>query len=157
MKPKYTGLKYLLCIIPITFFQVACHKPMSNSDLKSVMQTYDRLILKTDADSIALLYTVDGDLGNAVHGRDSIRNFLNRFKEYKVLEQVSKIDSINITGDTGRISGTFHQRTIIPIHDTLNPGRIQDTISVNGTFHSVWINISEYGWEIRKFETNTGK
>ena len=157
MKPMRTGIIYLLCTIPITFLLLACHKPMSNSDLKSAMQTYDRLILKTDADSIALLYTIDGDLGNAVHGRDSIRNFLNRFKEYKVLEQVSKIDSISIAGDTGRISGTFHQRTIIPIYDSLNTRHVQDTISVNGTFHSVWINIPEYGWEIRKFETNTGK
>ena len=135
----------------------SCHRPKGNTDLKSAMQNYDRLILKTDADSIAMLYTADGDLGNAVHGRDSIRNFLNRFKDYKVIEQTSVIDSIHITGDTGRISGTFHQRTIIPLHDTQNTAHIQDTITVNGTFHSVWINIPEYGWEIRKFETNTGK
>ena len=131
MKPRRTGSIFLLCVILVTFLLVlACHKPMANTELKSAMQTYDRLILKTDADSIAMLYTADGDLGNAVHGRDSIRNFLNRFKDYKVIEQTSVIDSIHITGDTGRISGTFH---------------------------SVWINIPDYGWEIRKFETNTGK
>ena len=130
---------------------------MANADLKSAMRTYDRLILKTDADSIALLYTADGDLGNAAHGRDSIRNFLNRFKEYKVLEQVSTVDSIKIQGDTGFLSGTFHQKTIIPIHDTLAMNRNHDTISINGTFHSEWINIPEYGWEIKKFETAAGK
>ena len=157
MNYSYSFIVRLFTAILIVVITASCHRPKGNSDLKSAMQTYDRLILETDADSIALLYTVDGDLGNTVHGRDSIRNFLNRFKEYKVLEQVSKIDSLIITGDTGRISGTFHQRTIIPIHDTLNTGLVQDTVSVSGTFHSVWINIPEYGWEIRKFETITGK
>jgi hypothetical protein len=157
MKYKHPSAAVIFPVILCTVFIVSCHRPRGNSDLRSAMQTYDRLILKTDADSIALLYTVDGDLGNAVHGRDSIRNFLNRFKEYRVLEQVSEIDSVTITGDTGMISGTFHQRTIIPVQDTLNIGHRQDTISVSGTFHSVWINNPEYGWEIRKFETNTGK
>jgi len=157
MKYKRPSAAVLLPAILFAMIITSCHRPKGNTDLKSAMQNYDRLILKTDADSIAMLYTADGDLGNAVHGRDSIRNFLNRFKDYKVIEQTSVIDSIHITGDTGRISGTFHQRTIIPIHDTLNTAHIQDTITVNGTFHSVWINIPEYGWEIRKFETNTGK
>ncbi len=157
MQYKHPSAAIVFAATLLVMILVSCHRPKGNSDLRAAMQTYDRLILETDADSIALLYTVDGDLGNTVHGRDSIRNFLNRFKEYKVLEQVSKIDSLIITGDTGRISGTFHQRTIIPIHDTLNTGLVQDTVSVSGTFHSVWINIPEYGWEIRKFETITGK
>jgi hypothetical protein len=131
----------------------SCHKPSATPNLRTAMGTYDRLIRKTNADSIAMLYTVDGDLGVAAHGRDSIRNFLKKFRDYKVLEQLSTIDSMSIKEDTGFVHGTFHQTTIIPVHDSLNMGHIRDTITVRGVFHSEWLNIPEYGWQIRRMET----
>jgi len=36
---------------------------------------------KTDADSIAYMFTPDGELGNVAKGRDSIRHFLSSFKK----------------------------------------------------------------------------
>jgi hypothetical protein len=44
--------------------------------MEQAMQKYDRYILKMDVDSIALLYTPDGELGKMARGRDSIRRFL---------------------------------------------------------------------------------
>jgi hypothetical protein len=132
---------------------LSCHGISPTPDLTSALATYDRLILKTDADSIALLYTVDGDLGTKAHGRDSIRTFLLQFKDFKVLEQQSTIDSISAGQDTGFIAGHYHQKVIIPVKDSLNPSHSHDTVSLKGSFRSTWIQVPEYGWQIRKMET----
>lgn len=49
------------------------------------MKHYDDLIMNVHADSIAMLYTEDGDPGGIAHDRDSIRNFLPGFKNTQVL------------------------------------------------------------------------
>ena len=59
----------------------------------------------TDADSISLLYTQDGNLGDIAIGRDSIRKFLSSFKNIRVLSQVSTTKSISITHDTAYRKG----------------------------------------------------
>jgi SnoaL-like domain len=131
-----------------------CHRKLpSPPDIHDAMATYDRLILKTDADSIALLYMAEGDLGNKVHGRDSIRKFLQQFKNFKVLQQHSTIDSLSLDQDTGYMSGRYHQEVIVPVQDSLNPKHRHDTVNVNGKFASVWIRLPEYGWRIQKMET----
>lgn len=132
---------------------ISCHGVSPTPDLTTALATYDRLILKTDADSIALLYTIDGDLGNKAHGRDSIRTFLLQFKDFKVLEQHSTIDSISAGQDTGFIAGHYQQRVIVPVKDSLNPAHIHDTVTAKGSFRSTWIQVPEYGWQIRKMET----
>jgi hypothetical protein len=139
--------KLTLGLATVIWF-ASCHNPPSRPDLRAAMQEYDRLILKTDGDSIAQLYTIDGDLGSVAHGRDSIRKFLYKFKDFKVLEQVSAVDSIRATPDTGFVAGSYHQKVILPNHDT---------VSVKGMFSSIWIMVPEYGWQIRKMETRPVK
>lgn len=104
--------------------------------VESAMRQYDHLILSMDVDSIALLYTPDGDLGNIAHGRDSIRNFLYRFKNFKVLSQISKTDSISIYNDTAIQKGTYQQKTVISANDT---------VSVKGLFTAKWIFLNGSG------------
>ncbi len=116
----------------------------SRETVESEMKYYDHLILTTDADSIALIYTEDGELGNMATGRDSIRNFLYKFKNFKVLYQSSSADSIVIKDDTAIIKGTYHQKTIVPVNDT---------VSVKGIFMEKWIWLKDGGWHIRKMET----
>ena len=66
MKPHYRIL--LLLIICMLESGFSCNKESHNrAGIESAMKYYDHLILKTDADSIALLYTSDGDLGNIAH------------------------------------------------------------------------------------------
>jgi len=143
-KKRMTKFNWILMFV---VFFTACRNFHTDPDLRTAMNTYDRLILKTDGDSIALLYTIDGDLANMAHGRDSIRMFLYRFKDFKVLEQVSTIDSMRIFLDTGFITGSYHQKVIVPNN---NAG---DTVSVKGNFKSKWILVPEYGWQIKKMET----
>jgi hypothetical protein len=123
----------------------------NNSGLRTAMNNYDRLILKTNGDSIALLYTIDGDLGNMAHGRDSIRKFLYRYKDFKVLEQVSTIDLIRVFLDTGFITGSYRQKVIVPNNNA------RDTVSVKGNFQSTWIMVPDFGWQIKKMETQPAK
>ena len=97
-------MKYLFCRVmsilglTITLFSACRSKEHNAESVEQAMQKYNRYILKMDVDSIAFLYTPDGELGKMARGRDSIRRFLENFKKYKVLSQVSKTNLINITG-----------------------------------------------------------
>lgn len=108
------------------------------------MKHYDRLIQKSDADSIALLYTIDGDLGNIAHGRDSIRKFLSTFKNLKVLYQSSTTESISLMGDTTVQKGTYRQIVVISRNDT---------VSVRGEYTATWLKVSKCRWQIKRMET----
>ena len=123
---------------------LSCSQKRSRESVEEAMQTYDRLILKMDVDSIALLYTPDGDLGKIAHGRDSIRSFLERFKNFRVLYQNSKTDFISINVDTATHAGTYRQKVIIA------PG---DTALVKGTFTVRWIWLTAGGWHIKRIDT----
>ncbi|HTB24214.1 MAG TPA: hypothetical protein VK711_02540 [Puia sp.] len=124
---------------------VSSDKHRSRETVETAMKYYDHLILTTDADSIALLYTPDGELGNEAVGRDSIRNFLNKFKDFKVLYQTSSADSIIIREDTAILMGIYQQKTIVPPNDT---------VYVKGTFIEKWIWFKVNGWHIKRMDTH---
>jgi hypothetical protein len=101
-----------------------------------------------DVDSISFLYTPDGELGKMARGRDSIRRFLENFKKYKVLSQVSKTNLINIHRDTALQSGLYTQKVIVPVNDT---------VIVKGLFSTKWIWMDSTGWHIQRMETTPSK
>src|ERR1700733_8856446 len=96
----------------------SCKRMKCIHSVVSAMQTYDRYILHMDTDSIALMYTIDGDLGDKAHGRDSIRKFLASFKNVRVLSQLSKTTSINIRDDSLLQKGTYVQVAVLAEKDT---------------------------------------
>jgi hypothetical protein len=108
----------------------ACSKRYSEADVQAAMKHYDQLIKKMDYDSIALTYTLDGQLGNVAHGRDSIRNFLKRFVNVEVLTQESITGSIEMRGDSAIQKGRYRQVAVIARKDTVRP---------QGTFTAVWL------------------
>jgi Domain of unknown function (DUF4440) len=134
----------LYLLISVCLFACNNRTHKDKADVEKSMQAYDRMILKMDVDSISLLYTPDGDLGNMAHGRDSIRRFLYKFKNFKVLSQVSNTDSISIMYDTAVQMGTYRQKVIVPVNDT---------VSVKGLFTAKWIWSDEGGWHIKHMET----
>ncbi len=107
------------------------------------MHHYDNLILKLDADSIALLYTPDGKLGDIATGRDSIRKFLSSFKNVTVLSQSSLTTSIYLNKDTAVQKGTYTQTDIVG----------KDTIHVKGEYTATWQWMRKNGWHIKRMET----
>jgi hypothetical protein len=134
---------YLLAILATFIF--SCKAPDRKKEIESALKTYDRLILKMDADSIAMLYTVDGDLGDIAHGRDSIRRFLATFTNVRVLSVSSISQKIVFNKDTAIQSGRFNQIAVINNKDTVKP---------KGTFETNWVWLRGEGWKIKK-NTNT--
>ena len=134
--------KKALCLT-VMLFLVSCARHKAE-EVDAAMQYYDRLLLKMDADSIALIYSADGELGSAAKGRDSIRNFLSSFKDVKVESQESHTDSISINVDSAWQSGTYHQRA-----------RLSDkkTVEVKGKFTAKWIWNPKSGWLLKRMDT----
>lgn len=123
----------------------SCNGSMHNrSGVEKAMKYYDHLILKLDADSISMLYTPDGNLGDIAMGRDSIKRFLSSFKNVRVLSQVSATRSIDIIRDTAIQNGTYTQTDIVS-------GK--DTIKVRGEYTTRWEWIRKDGWHIKRMTT----
>jgi hypothetical protein len=116
----------------------------TSAGVELAMKKYDHLILGMNADSIALIYTSDGELGKMAKGRDSIRNFLNGFRNFRVLMQSSETNNISIDHDSAFQTGTYWQTVIVPS---------KDTISVRGSFTAFWIWQIRNGWLLRRMET----
>ena len=118
--------------------------PHEKQEIESAMNQYNRYLVSMNTDSIASLFTPDGDLGGMARGRDSIRRFLMRFKDYKVLSQKSSTETISISGDSATQKGMYWQITVVPP---------RDTVHVKGNFTASWIWLAHEGWKIKRMET----
>ncbi len=118
--------------------------PHQKQEIESAMNQYDRYLVSMNTDSIASLFTPDGDLGGMAQGRDSIRRFLLRFKDYKVLSQKSSTETISISGDSATQKGMYWQITVVPP---------RDTVHVKGNFTASWKWLAHEGWKIKQMET----
>lgn len=114
--------------------------------VESAMKQYDHLLQKLDADSIAMLYTADGDLGDKVHGRDSIRKYLSSFKNVEVLYQLSTSASVEIREDTAIQKGNYSQTALV---------EKKDTIKAKGEYTAYWLWIPKEGWHIKRMITKS--
>jgi type IV pilus biogenesis protein CpaD/CtpE len=134
-----------LAIVLISTLLFSCNASRHNSKgVQSAMNQYNHYIQTMDVDSIALLYTPDGDLGTMAHGRDSIRKFLDKFKSFKVLSQNSITESINNLRDSTIQEGVYHQAVIVPVNDT---------VIVKGKYTATWVWLSKSGWHLKRMET----
>ncbi len=118
----------------------------SKRGIENAMHQYDHLIKKLDADSIALLFTTNGDLGTIAHGRDSIRKFLSSFKNIVVLSQTSTSEEIKITKDSSVQKGKYFQTDVISN---------KDTVKVKGEYVATWIYVPKEGWHIKRMVTKS--
>lgn len=146
---RFMSCKMTAIMILMLHGMISCRpKERSKESVEQAMKTYDRLILHMDVDSIAWLYTADGEMGKVAKGRDSIRSFLESFKKFKVLSQVSKTNLISISKDTALQSGLYTQKVIVPVNDT---------VKVRGLFSIKWLWQDSTGWHIRRMETQPAK
>lgn len=67
MKRKIYQCLIMISALVISF--LSCHQQHSKSEIESAMRQYDHYIQKMDTDSIASMFTPDGDLGDVAHGR----------------------------------------------------------------------------------------
>ena len=139
-----------LSLVPAVFlFTIAilfsCNASRHNkAGVQSAMTQYDHYIQRMDVDSISMLFTSDGNLGNIAYGPDSIRKFLSRFKNFKVLSQNSTTESINRAHDSTVQKGLYHQIVIVPPNDT---------VTVKGEYTATWVWIPKNGWHLKRMVT----
>ncbi len=139
----------LLFFLAIAIALASCKQTHNKNEIETAMKRYDYFLQKVDADSIASLFTVDGDLGKQAHGRAAIKNFLSQFKDIKVLYQLSTTNSIDIVGDSATQKGAYKQMDILPSS--------KDTLTVTGTYETNWIWDKQQGWLIQKIEAKPSK
>ena len=130
----------------LVFLGLACatHAPHQQREVEAAMQQYDRYILSVDVDSMALLFTKDGNLGNIARGQDSIRRFLAKFKSVRVLSMASTTDAIVLTGDSSTQRGSYRQTAVLSA---------RDTVRVNGDYVARWQWFPKQGWRLKSMQT----
>ena len=139
--PRPTCLFLLLsCLVVFS----SCDDRDKKEEIKQALANYDRLIKKMDADSIAQMYTADGDLGDIAHGRDSIKKFLSTFVNVKVLSVHSSSEKIEIKEDTAIQNGRYDRVAVVNSKDTVRPA---------GTFIAKWVWKINEGWNIQRMTT----
>ncbi len=137
--------KFLLVLILFSsVFFLSCYTAHNKTGVESAMRRYDSLIRKLDADSISLLFTPDGNLGDIAVGRDSIKKFLSSFKNVRVLSQASTTESIALVGDTALQKGVYTQTDLLSE---------KDTVKVKGEFTAKWEWFRKEGWRIKMMTT----
>jgi len=142
MENRFLKPIYLFLVCVVVFY--SCQNQAKKKEIKQALATYDRLIKKMDADSIALMYTTDGDLGIIAHGRDSIKRFLSTFTNVRVLSASSSSENIEIKEDTAMQSGRYDQVALVNNSDTVHP---------TGSYEAKWIWIKNEGWKIKRMTT----
>ncbi|MFS8083645.1 MAG: hypothetical protein ACMG51_09345 [Ginsengibacter sp.] len=141
-------IKFLyLIFFAIIFFSCATSKH-EEKNVEATMQYYNHLIRNLDADSIALLFTPDGNLGGIAKGRDSIRRFLSTFKNIEVLSQRSSTNFLKITKDSALQKGLYWQQDVVNKKDTFN---------VKGEFTARWQKFGKENWLLKEMQTKTIK
>lgn len=134
--------------IVIAFITVCVHacsqQTHDRTEIETAIKNYDRLLLTMNADSIAAVYDIHGELGNIAQGRDSIRKFLETFKNIRMLSQASTSDFVEIMGDSAQQRGSYSQVDVVDD---------RDTISVRGTYIALWKWNDREGWRIKRMET----
>lgn len=142
-------MKVCILVLVVVLIGVAgCRQRVGHSaaEVEAAMGHYDSLIKKTDADSIAWMFTADGWLGDIAHGRDSIRRFLQTFKNVQVLQESTTTAHLVISGDTADQTGLFTQVAVI---------NGKDTVHIKGRYETKWIWSEKEGWKIRRETTSS--
>lgn len=131
-------------VFNISFFLIACEKNHTNAEIEQSLQQYNHYLKNTDADSISLMFTEEGNLGNKVYGRDSIRRFLSKFKNIKILSSSLVTKSIAFNGDFATQQGAYEQTDLI---------NGKDTAKAKGVFTAQWKWIHNTGWRLKSMLT----
>ena len=117
--------------------------------MRGQLSRYDRLVRSMDAAGIAEMYTPDGELrqaSNVIRGRDAIREYLRSFEgKFRVIENETTIQGLEIHGDVANVVTTFRQRTLI-----LESSQI---VQPRGTLRSQWVRGPDQLWRIQWMAT----
>jgi len=127
--------------------RIPCEPPaaLARAEVESALVHYDSLVRRVAGDSIAALYTPDGELlgtgQRTIRGRDSIRAFLASFSNVRVDSARMTSLAVSVLGDEAVQWGTYEQTATIakrpPVH-------------VTGRFVADWVREPAVGWRLRR-------
>ncbi len=130
---------------------VACTGPQpapaidAETAIEATYQRYDEFIRHVNADSIASLYTPDGEMiGTGAQGPAAIAAFLRGFANIKVEAQSHTTDAITVADSLAVHWGRYRQRAVIGT---------QPPISVSGRFVIEWHLAPDGRWLVRRLMT----
>jgi ketosteroid isomerase-like protein len=128
----------------------ACRSSASEDEaariaVETTFRRYVDFVGRMASDSIAALYTRDGELLGAnmrtIRGPDSIRTFLSSFSNVHVDTARMQTDHISIAGDEAVQWGTYSQAATIAG---------QGMVHVEGRFVAHWLRQPDRSWRLRR-------
>lgn len=148
-----SGRRFVCIGFAVFFSGAAVHPALSqtgadSSSLNAALAHYTELVRQMASDSIAALYTADGEVAGSgrapIVGPPAIAAFLGSFSSYHVLADSMKVDSLSVRGDSGMQTGSFWQLVQLPSGDT---------VQAQGGFRATWVRDGHGGWRVRRMAT----
>lgn len=144
----------LLLAGPALHAQSVCRQAppdrVARLQVDSALVHYDSLIRRTLGDSIAAMYTADGEmLGDnmaPVHGPAAIARLLSQFSGFRVDTEQMRSEALAIADTEATQWGTWRQAAT-------PPG--QPMVHVQGRFVAQWIRGCDGNWRLRRLLTQS--
>jgi uncharacterized protein (TIGR02246 family) len=118
------------------------------SEVRSALQRYARLVQRMDHSAIAAMFAPDGQIVNPgrdpIKGRPAIEAFLRQFGAYHVISEVLVPRTTSVDGAHATQAGTYRQRVRGPDGSTLD---------VSGDFIIEWTRDPSDAWMIQRTST----
>ena len=119
-----------------------------SAGVAAALEHYVGFVRQMASDSIAELYTADGELlatgRPPIVGPKAIQAFLDSFSAYHVLADSMKPATLEVRGDTALQTGTFWQLVQVPAGDT---------VVAHSGFEILWLRDRQSGWRVRRMGT----
>lgn len=107
------------------------------------LRRYEHFVLIMAHDSIAALFTPDGELhtpsASSPVGPTAIAAYLHSFDQFHVVADSMTADSTTARADSGRQVGSYWQRVVVPKGDT---------VEVRGRFEARWRRSPSGQWRL---------
>jgi len=127
------------------------HRVRPGDEVDVALYRYRHLIQQGDFDRVAGMFESNAELSHdelaPIVGRDSIRTFLNSFKDYKIIEYELVVMSTSQSGAAATQLGRYHQKVISPAGAP---------IEVRGSFSAEWARDADGSWLLHRMHTSSG-
>jgi ketosteroid isomerase-like protein len=124
---------------------------LDQTAVQARLQRYSELMLGMNTRGLSQMFAPDGVLANPkrppVRGPETIRKFLDEYKDYKVLSNVITAATTVVDGDTAEQTGTYSQKVRTP------DGQV---FEAKGRIEVDWIRSGSGQWLITELETFPG-
>jgi uncharacterized protein (TIGR02246 family) len=107
-------------------------------------QNYSDLLVKMDAEALAMFYAADAQVAvsgsKPIQGRDAIKAHLQTFAGYQVLSDVMTAENIAVKGGAASVDGTYTQQVVGP------KGK---QFTARGKYKADWVKGQDGQWRIK--------